>query len=307
MARGSSRKPAEVVVEAAAPKVDGDLHDLNRTLEALADPSLPDFVRPQLRALRAEVASLKALRALTAGVEAANLKNVTSGGLENLPESVRTPLKGLKGLHDLGDALNRPWRRPPNEAELTLSLTNVQKATGNTRLTNSLRDALCDKAVREGHKGVARRLRDLEVEAVPVASGGLNARSVSPLLPEPPGGARAGQFESVLEGLPKLTKSVNQASRQLHKSLKAELDWHSRFHLSLARSHAHLARHLNLLNRTEDDRKKERKKEQKSLAAVRNALARRLTPAERIIAADMIRRGKTAEAVVADLRRIGVR
>jgi hypothetical protein len=214
---------------------------------------------------------------------------------------VRRLCRGLEGLGEIGTNLAGPWKRAPDPATLARRLTDVHAATKNARLTAKLKDALIVKAKREGHSALARKLRDLKMESVPVDPP-VPPRVPAPMLvPEAPAGIRPGQSESVWNGLPELKGSATKASRQLYQRLTAEVRWHSEFRYSLAYTHAHLALLQHRLNEPDERRKREAR--QASLAAVERRLSRRLTPAERIIGADMIRRGKSAEGVAADVKR----
>jgi hypothetical protein len=259
---------------------------------------LPAEVRAHLVAVREQLSPLEALRDLNTSLEATLPLKMKSEVLGQLPENVRLRWKGLEGLQEIGATLAGRSRMMPN---LARRLTDLQAATGNSRLTGALKDALIAKAERMGHQRLARTLRDLELEAVPVLRPDPADVPVPPLVPEAPGGTRAAQYESVWEGLSELKEPAIKASRKLSQQLKAGVRWHSEFHSSLAHTQAHLA--LDLHWQTEQDERRDREKRRDSLAAVEKLLSRRLKPAERIIATDMLRRGKGAEAVKVELQR----
>jgi hypothetical protein len=268
---------------------------------ALRDPHLPLDVRANLLAVRHEVAPLKALAKLHTALEVGSLPKLNSEVFDNIPEPVRRLWQGLDGLEEIGTTLARPWKGAPDPATLAQRLTNVNAATSDPRLTARLKGALIAKAKREGHPVLARTLRDLKIESVPVGPPDPPRVPVLGLVPEAPGCTRAGQVESVWEGLPELKDSATKASRHIYRRLTAQVRWHSEFHHSLAHTQVHLA--IDLHRQTEPDERRDREKRRDSLAAVERGLSCRLTPAERIIAADMLRRGRSPEAVKTYLQR----
>jgi hypothetical protein len=261
---------------------------------------LPADVRANLLVVPEQLSPLRALGDLNTGLESAVRLRLDPKVVEQLPEPVRRLWRGLDGLQEIGATLAGPSGKMPNAATLTRRLTDVQAATGDKRLTGALRDALIARAERGGHTPLARVLRDFEVVDIP-APRALPPEDAVPLpIPEPPPGVRPGQVESVWEGLPELKEPATKASRQLAQRLTAEVKWQSEFHSSLAHAHAHLALHLHRQTKPDERRDEEKRR---AVEAVERALSRGLTPAERIIAADMLRRGRSPEVVTADLRR----
>jgi hypothetical protein len=279
-----------------------DWRALSREVEAaLGVPRLDPTVRVHLLAVRAQLRPMKALGELREVLVTGGMKKLEPDALDHLPEPVRRLWLGLEGLDDIGANLARPRAKAPDAAALGRRLRDVQVATGNDRLTAELQGALIGKAEREGHRGVARVLRDLKLEEVPAGASATPRVPVPPLVPEAPAGARPGQYESVWEGLPELKEPATKAARQLYQNLRAHASWHYEFRYSLTHTHTHLARHLQRL--TEPQEGKDRDERRERLVSVRARLGRPLTPAERIIAADMVQRGKDAETVTSDLKR----
>jgi hypothetical protein len=262
---------------------------------------LPAEVRAHLVAVREQLSPLEALRDLNTGLEATLPLKMKSDVLGQLPENVRLRWRGLEGLQEIGDTLAGRSRMMPGSAKLSRCLTDVHAATGNSRLTGALKDALIAKAERMGQGRLAKALRDLQLESIPPPPSDPADVPVPSLVPEAPAGTRAGQSESVWEGLPELKDSATKASQKLSQQLKAEVRWHSEFDSSLAYAQVYLALHLH--RQTERDERRAQEKRRDSLTAVEPFLSRRLTPAERIIAADMLRRGRSAEAVKKYLQR----
>jgi hypothetical protein len=278
-----------------------DVPALNRTVNtALRDLHLAADVRAHLLVVRERVALLRALGELQAGLEGANRLQLSPDVLEQLPEPVRRLWRGLEGLQEIGSTLAGTSRAAPNPANLARRLADVQAATGNRQLTETLQRALIAKIDREGQATLAQALRDLRLEPVPGDPTASPHVPVPLLVPEPPPGSRPGPFEAVWKGLPELKGSATRASRELHQRLTAEVKWHSNFYSSLTHTQAHLA--FQLSRQTESDERRARDQRRAALAEVEKGLLRRLTPAERIIAADMLRRRRAVEAR-ADLQR----
>jgi hypothetical protein len=262
---------------------------------ALATTLLNPTVKRELLAARTRLSSLKPLGELHDELAAGDFKKINPELVEQLPEPIQRPLRGLLGLKDLGADLTRPWVKAPDSAVLARRLNDVHEATGSAQLTATLKGALITKAEREGHPTLARALRDVKLEDVPVNSA--SRAPAPPPVPEAPPGTLPGQYESVWKGLPELRDPATKASRQLYQSVTAQLG----FQQSLTLSQAQLALHLNRLIGSQD--RKEKEERRTTLTGVRTSLGRPLTPSERIIAADMIHRGKEAAAVTAELKR----
>jgi hypothetical protein len=253
----------------------------------------------QLQAVRAHLSSLEGLSELREGLAVGATKNVHQEALEQLPEPVQRLWRGLVGLEELGADLAGSWEKAPDTATLARRLTDVQTATGDARLTMRLQGALIAKAEHEGHPAVARILRDLKLKDVSVQP--LPPVPVPGLVPEPPAGTLPGQYEAVWQGLPELKQPATRASRQLYQSLTAQVNWHHEFRQTLSHSLTHLARHQHRLSGSWEE--KNEKEQQARLASVQASLRRPLTPAERIIAADMVQWGKDAATVTAELEK----
>jgi|SRR5262245_981034 len=278
-----------------------DFHALGQEVEGVRQGRLLNpTVRGQLQAVRAHLSSLEGLSELREGLAVGATKNVHPEALEQLPEPVQRLWRGLVGLEELGADLAGSWEKAPDTATLARRLTDVHAATGDARLTMTLQGALIAKAEHEGHRAVARILRDLKLKDVSVQPP--PHVPVPGLVPEPPAGTLPGQYEAVWQGLPELKEPATKASRQLYQSLTAHVNWHQEFRQALTHSHTHLAQHLHRLSEWREG--KDEKEQQARLASVQARLGPRLTPAARIIAADMVQRGKDAATVTADLESI---
>jgi hypothetical protein len=289
-------------VEARPRPTNADWRALRGTVNtALQDPHLPADFRAHLLAVRARVEPLRALGDLSTGLEAAALPHLNAETLEQLPEPVRRLWAGLEGLQEIGATLAGTSGTAPDSARLTRCLTDVHAATGDSRLTEALQGALIARAEGQGQTTLARALRDLKLAAAPVAPAPPSHVPMALLVPEEAAGVRPTPHESVWEGSPELKGPAIRASRQLYQQLTAGVRWHSDFHSSLAHTQAHLAFHLH--RQTDPDERRAEEKRRALLAAVEGRLSRCLTPAERIIAADMLRWGPDVGSVADYLKR----
>jgi hypothetical protein len=265
------------------------------------DPLLPADVRAKLLVVQEQISPLRTLSVLDTGLEGAVWPKLSAEVVEQLPDPVRRLWRGLDGLKEIGTTLAGPAEKMPDSATLVRRLTDVHAATGDRRLTTALKDALIAKAERGGNKPVARALRDFEPVDVPPTPA-LPDGAVPLLIPEAPPGGRPAQAESVWEGLPELKDPAIKASRQLTQRLRAQVKWQSEFHFSLVHVHVHQVLHLH--PHTKPDERPEEKQQRGALVVVEQRLSRKLSPAEHIIAADMLRRGRNPDEVTAELRRL---
>src|SRR5205823_584418 len=70
---------------------------------------------------------------------------------EDLPEPLRKPAAGLRGLGELNEAAARPWDRPPDVPRLRRALADLRLASGDARGTTAIAQDLSARAFLAGH------------------------------------------------------------------------------------------------------------------------------------------------------------
>jgi hypothetical protein len=294
--------------------------------QELSLPKLSAEHHPIFTAVRTQARRLESLAALRSALERGPLPRLSDQEVVGL-SALQTSIRGLHSLDEVGAAVKTRWEQPPHVPTLERNLEEVQRATGDGKLTDSLRWRLAVKAAGEGHPAAAKalvpadsrervtvdKLRDmahvLAEKGDAGAAGGSGPAPKPPLpIPEPdPKGTRPAPKGSILEGLPSLENMENKvlepkmaaARKQLHDDLTAAVgqqmalsQLHLNAHLGLLRAWSREARQLASAQQAPPRPKAEDQQEEQPVAAVAKRIGRKLTPAERILVLQMWRHGK---------------
>jgi hypothetical protein len=248
-------------------------------------------------------------------------------GLEHLPGRLQTPVRGLRSLAELRQATGKPWNQAPDVVRLKQNLADLRLGGCERHWIDRVQLDLSAKAFLEGFTAEAHALlpefapsehagqvlRDMK--ALVLGKGEVRTDPAKQVLktapgqnPEPPPGLKPLIPEGAAEAWrPQVKESarsdlppLEQAAAQVEKPFQEQVHTGTRQHrkavfqdASQVRHHAHVV-HQQLVKRDQDDDKRRRDLEAR--------MFRRLNEAERALARQLGRQGKTAADIMAALR-----